>query len=405
VAATLYLRLTAADAAEWLLQGPGAGTGVRRGTLAELAAAAAGCKLVLLAPAADVLLIQAKLPTRQRQRMLRALPYALEERLADEVENLHFAAGRADDDGVAAAVVERGRLQGWLGQLVAAGLRPDAVLPESLGVPVGAQSWGLLLEAGGGLLRSGPSSACSLDPLNAAELLRLALEQAGEARPGSLRLFDAGAEPALLEALAAVCAEAGVELRREAGEALPLLVRHLDPNARIDLLQGEFSRREQLGQSLRLWRPAAAMLAALALLQGGMAMLHYRDLTAQDRRLRAQIEQLYRHTFPDAKRVVNARLQMQQRLKALSSDGHGGGLAPLLARAAPVLARTAGLQLRALRYRDGALEVDLGIGNLRSLDGLKQALLAAGGLAVSIDAANAQNGRVDGRLTLRGVGA
>jgi general secretion pathway protein L len=75
------------------------------------------------------------------------VPYALEEHLAADIEELHFAIGKRAGDSLRApvAVVARALLQEWLTTLRAAGLEPSAIyadsdlLPENTGQAVALQ--------------------------------------------------------------------------------------------------------------------------------------------------------------------------------------------------------------------------------------------------------------------------
>ena len=52
-------------------------------------------RIVVLVPGEEVALHEARVPGHNRQRVLRVVPYALEEELASDVEDLHFALGRS----------------------------------------------------------------------------------------------------------------------------------------------------------------------------------------------------------------------------------------------------------------------------------------------------------------------
>ena len=65
---------------------------VHAGALTDAASEAPGQRIVVLVSGADCLLTRVSIPGGSRQKLLRAVPYALEEQLSEEVENLHFAA-------------------------------------------------------------------------------------------------------------------------------------------------------------------------------------------------------------------------------------------------------------------------------------------------------------------------
>jgi len=172
----------------------------------------------------------------------------------------------------------------------------------------------------------------------------------------------------------------------------------------INLLQGDFSRKEQLGRLWRPWRASAALLGAWLLLQGGMAISSYLSLSAEEQQLYAAIEQVYRDTFPESRNVVNPQVQMERKLAELKSGGSGSAFAVLLAASGPVLKEIDGLQLRNLRYKQDELELELELKDLPSLDRLKEALQQRQ-LAVDIRGASTRDNRVESRIALREAGA
>ena len=173
--------------------------------------------------------------------------------------------------------------------------------------------------------------------------------------------------------------------------------------ATINLLQGAFSRREQLGKLWRPWRATAVLLAVWLLLMGSEAIVDYKNLVAEEGRLYQAVEQVYRDTFPEAKNVVNPKVQMEQKLKEFSGGSNGGAFVALLGASGPVIGGAKGVELRNLRYRQGELELELQLADLPALDALKETLQQQG-LEVEIRNATSRNDRVEGRLAIRGMG-
>ena len=102
MAEVLTIRLnTDADTASWLvLDAAGARAGpVAHGPLREAADLAAQRRVIALTPADQVLVTQVDLPVRGAARMRQALPFAMEEQVAEDLELMHFAAGRRAPDG------------------------------------------------------------------------------------------------------------------------------------------------------------------------------------------------------------------------------------------------------------------------------------------------------------------
>lgn len=398
----LILRLDDTDTARWCRATTPAD--VRHGPLHAAAADAAGRPLTVLVPASAVLLTSARVPSRRHAQVQQALPYALEEQLGTDVTELHFALGpRGAGDAVAAAVVARARMDQWRQALATAGLAPRHLLPEVLALPFAADAWTLLLEDRGFLLRTGPAQGHGLEMDALEHLLGQALAQAGEGRPRRLRCIDCRSERTALPVLADLCQTHGVELVEEPApaQALTLLAAGAAPVS-LDLLQGGYGPQEHWGRLWRPWRTAAALLALLLALQGGLAGYRYWQLSTEEADLAARIEQVYRSTFPEARRVVDARAQMEQRLTQLQQAGGGDEFQRLLTRSGSLLGQAPQLSLHALNYRPGVLELDLQAPDLSALDRLRQSFATAG-LRAEIDTADSSGGQVRARLIVRGA--
>src|SRR5271163_2773681 len=136
---TLLLRLPSPgqDETEWLVLDD-----------ATDAAAASG-KVVALAPATQILLAEPELPPGSGLKLARAVPFALEEQLTEDVDQLNFAIGRRrPSGGTPVAVVSRAVLQGWLSALAGAGLDASAIYPDISLMPENPAQTVLWLEKG-----------------------------------------------------------------------------------------------------------------------------------------------------------------------------------------------------------------------------------------------------------------
>jgi len=389
--------------AAWTAAGEGE---VRRGPLAEAAGAAAGRPLWVLIPAEAVLLTRVRAPTRRRSRLRQAVPYLLEERLAQDVEALHFALGRpARDGGVPVAVVERTRMEGWLESLAGAGLRPQALVPDALALPWEPGAWSLAAEEDSGrvLVREGREAGWAAEAELLPALLGRALHRsggrAGEGRPERLRLWvpEGAAEPPLPPLPED---HPAVERQPPPASLLALQAAALTrEGVPLDLLQGGYGAGERLGRAWRPWRAAALLLAAALAGQAALAAWEVRELDRRLAALEAEAARLLRRAFPEVRRVVAPRVQMERRLEALRAGGREPELLGLLDRLGQALAAVPGARLERLRYRRGELRLALRLKDLQALEALKARL--AGDLAVQVLGADSGEGGVRARLLLR----
>lgn len=352
--------------------------------------------VVVLAPAEDVRLCEARVPGRNRQKVLQAIPYALEEQLAEDVEGLHFAIGPLQESGeYPVAVVSQQRMEAWLASLSTLQLVPDEMVSEIQVLPIEAGSWSMLVDDGRALVRSNSYAGFATDTSTVSTLFELYAGQ--ESAPQRVQVYgntiiDLGV----------------VDVEMDAGDLSPLqlMAWGWKQKTAINLLQGKYSQKEDIKQLLSPWRATAALLVAglvLALVSVGVDS--YR-LSHQNEALSAQIEQLYKKTFPNAKRVVNARAQMEQQLKRLQlqSGTSQTDFIALLGETGNVIKRTQGVEISAASFRDGRLDLELAVDNLQILDKLKQELVASGRLQAEIQSATTEAGqKVKSRLRVKGV--
>lgn len=402
----LLIRLSEGGDARWaVVAGDGTLVGAEgSGPLEAVRPHLNGRPVTVLVPTADVLLVEADLPVRNRQRLLQALPYALEDSLAEEVEGLHFAVGRrASGGGVAVAAVARERLESWLAALREVGVSPERMVPDVLAVPRPAGEWHVLVESDRALVHTGPDEGFAADRGNLPLLMRASLEEAEGARPQ--RIVVGGQDPSAVVEVSAAVADLVDSTVPEPTPvpALATLARGLSEPGALDLLQGAYDRRASLAAQLRPWRLALALALVWLLVEVGPRAYDYHRLEAEREALTLRGKALFHDALPGAQRMVNPRVQMERVLKGLrQSSTSSDSFLALLAATGQVLSRSPALaRLLSLNYRGGRLDLDVDASDVQALDRLKQDLERETGLQVEIQTANTRDGRVQSRLQLR----
>ncbi len=378
----------------------GAGEGlsaVQEGSISEAAADANGRRVVVLVPSMDVLLTHAKVPSKNRQRVEKAVPYALEEQLAGDIEDSHFALGAPTDDDYPVAVVSHDQMEAWLEVCTEAGLQPDVLMPDLLALPQDEEHWGVLVQHDYAVVRTGTMKGFACEQENLVSLLPLMTEAE---LPELIPVSDCGA---MLEA-----AGFRVQSIEESRDALQYMAEQLAQGIALNLLQGPYSRREQLSRLWRPWRVTAALLAAQLVVVCVYYGIQYYRLGKEQTMLSAKTEEVFRAALPDVRKMVNPRAQMEQRLKALQGSGGSTEFAflAMVEQAGPALRGTNGVEVQGANYRDGQLDLELTVDNLQLLDQLKQSLSNNTGLVADIQSATADADRkVKSRLRISGVGS
>ncbi len=406
----LLLRLprTPGEPASWLVaDAHGAPAGPpQSGPLHLAVARAAGRRLCVLVPGSDVLLAEPEVPGRVGAKLAQLVPYALEEQLADDIEELHFALGKrpADSTRASVAVVRRALLEEWLGVLNASGLKPETLHAESDLLPENPGQAVMLFDDDTVTVRPAGGAPVTLpaDALDEA----LAIAQSGDGPASGARgLIVYGGETEWerhgAQVEAARSRFEGVKIQLLTAGPLALLAQRLPSAGPINLLQGAYAPTATQAVGLRAWRLAALLLAALVGLHVAGKVAELQLLKAREHKLDAAIRETFHTALPREPVASDPRHRMEQRLAAVR--GAGGGLLPALQALAQARDSAPGTSVQSLSYKGGALDLQLAAPDAASLDRLSQSLRSNGWQADLTGGNNAASG-YEGRVQMHASG-
>lgn len=400
----LTLRPLGEEIWAWVLQ-TASGTQSAQGVLAAMPRPVAGTRLRLLLPGDWVTHTSVTMSAKSPRLIAQALPFALEESIAEDVEQVRIAHGvRAADGTLQARVVNRARLDAWLVTLAAQGLAPDAIFSELDAIPKPHEGWVLLpLDDTQVLARSSSDEAMRLD---AAWLATLLPEDA------TVHVVD----------VAAMDCAAGWQVTREPAPqgAWVWLHQHLREADSIDFLAGQ-GRGKAWGESLRPWAVPAALAASIVLAQLGLMLMQTQQSQQHIKTMQAEIEREAREAVPEVKRWVNPLTQLRQMAKSGGgASGAAGEFLPLLAILSPALSAQPAVKLGNLRYQagtqpggkpgktgannSGTLDVQLTATDAAALDAMQTVFKSQPRVQAELGGLRAEGGQAEARLRLKEMG-
>jgi general secretion pathway protein L len=277
---------------------------------------AEGMQVVAIAPAQAVTLHWVALPDLAPAQARAAASLLAAETSTGPLGALHVALSSADSDGRRTmALVDRGRMAGWLARLNALGLDPDMMAPAALLLP--APDDGFIRGAiGGRRVVRGIDSAFAEDDVIAPMIL------------------------------------AGAVVAEAADEPLDRAVDHCP----VDLRQGQFARVRRFGVDWKLVRRLAVLagIAALLLLATSIVRIAHYSLAADAAERRA--EALAQQALPPGVRSGDPVASMASRLAGL--QGAGGGFSALAGGVLGALQTAPNVDLAQMNYgEDGSLRI------------------------------------------------
>ncbi|MET1079158.1 MAG: type II secretion system protein GspL [Pseudomonas sp.] len=335
--------------------------------------------LSLVVPAEACSAFAVSLPTQKERWLRQALPFAVEELLAEDVEQTHLALGERMADGRYRVIaLRRSLLSAWLKQLQAAGLTVLTIYLDADLLPR-EHSQLLLLE--------------DRALLGGADEARLAF--AADAWPSVLGHF-----PGALQVHGqAPQAPTGIDDYQCLEDPYRWLAQ--GRAKAVNLAQGDFAVKAP-SSGAGPWKPLLAVAGLWALLQLGFNLGQSWYLERQADAYAAASRALYQELFPQDTRIVNLRAQFAEHL-AQGNGGGVGGFLPLLNQTSSVLGGEPGLSVEQLDYSQtrGDLALQVRAADFAALEQLRQRLSDAG-MAVQLGSANREENGVTARVVIGG---
>jgi general secretion pathway protein L len=415
---TILLRLPAPgqEDAEWLsIDDTGVpATARQRGPLSLAAAVSRSAHVIVAAPATQILLAEPELPPGSGVKLARAVPFALEEQLTEDVDHLVFALGkRRSTGGTPVAVVSRSVLQEWLAQLAAAGIKPVAIYADMSLLPPNPGQTVLWLE-GSRLSVRRPGKlpfAVELTPVTEALIVAGVI-----ADPLAEHSGANVAESAILYATREDWAKVQNEVEKLVDQfeslkiqllpdgPLPWLARNVADTDAVNLLQGEFAQTTDYDARWRRWRMVAALAVGLLVVHVAAEAVQLRHAKRDAAALDTQIAQVFAAAMP-AEQMQNARRQMQMRLDRIRHSGPGSEyFLRSLQALSGALAATPKTSIDSMSYREDALDMKVTAPGLAELSQLTQ-LVGERGLTAEIQSSTAVGSGVEAHLQVRAAGS
>ncbi len=389
----LLIRIDAAGAVrDWCISDErGASPGAQRGVPAPSVLAAAR-DIIVLAPQEAFLVADVTLAAKSREQLARALPFALEDLLIDSVEALHFASARGEGDHHAAAAVRRDQLAAWIAKLAEQGIAPDALLPDALALPPSDDDIALLVDGTRCLLAFADGRALAV-PHDDVGLLFSHLTVPTDAE-GAIRVrrYCSPVKPPI----------AGCVIDDDSAYSHPLLALSagLAETVWPNLLIGAFAPRHR-GAGAQRWWKIAAVLAVLGLVTAFAALAGERWLlTRRLTAVRTEMTRVFQTAFPDQTKIVDPAAQMHGEYNKRTAEGAADDALALAARVAPILGSNPQNTIRAMEFRNGALEITVLANEVSAIDRMREAAAAIPGLTAEVASANTSERGVEGRLRI-----
>jgi general secretion pathway protein L len=424
----LYIRLgtNAKDVVHWLIFSDdqegiiASGELPNANALEQLAEKAKQREVITFVPTSDISLKSLTVPSKSSKAMRLAVPYMLEDELAQDVDELFFAYSDIKIVGSAhncfVAIIESAQLALWQGWLKSADITCKKMIPDVLAMPLTNEvNVGSAIVLGEQILiRQGQWQGITIDsntwPLISQSLSGTQTEEKINSEQKSVTDNDSNNEVPNSFSLNAysILPETIAKLTINAmPEELPLALLAATYNhekaGKFNLLQGDFKVKEQRSPVLKSWFLAACIAMFALLLNVGIKGAELMQLHSQQAEIEDQIITTYKKAFPKTKRVrvSTIRSQLKQKLKEVGGASGESGFLAILTQVQPALALVPEIKPQTLKFDGKRNEIRMQAiaSDYQYFDKLKIALEESN-LTVSMGAQNNQGDQISGSFSI-----
>ena len=345
-----------------------------------------------VAPADTTTFHQVEVPTRKRSNMLAAVPFAMEDSLSEDIDQLHFTVmDWAPDSPAQVAVLSRQTLEDWLETFKTGGAKLDAIIPEQYLLPIHPDSNATLVRQPDEhyVIKTGPYQGFECD------------QDAFE--------YWWGDENNHLLELAVNDQELAAKLIADEGEHVSHWAIGEDFRGWIEqaptqldsapsLLHDDFEPEHlKPGSS---WLNIAAGLAVCALLlMAGSQWVEASKLQKRYEANQENIRKLFDEAFPGEEYLNLPRRQIAS-LLSISEDDPADEIFQYLLEVSVEAAATNNAELEEINYRDQQLQIGISAPNFAALEKLANQINNLDGLQALLVSSGARDQRVTGQVKI-----
>ena len=381
---------------------------ISSGSLDDLTELAQNHQSIVLLNSQCLHINELQLPTQNMQKMLKAVPFAIEEFIADDIEKLHFVVSKQKSSNTTSVVgINRSTLQKIIDNFQAADIFIDKIIPDALCLAANDQQWAALNYQNHSYLQTSQLNGMMIPDDALPYALKSKLDDEATVKPEKLLLFCESENTSALDLEHLEIDDDDIELVNIVYNAHPLVVfcGNYKQASKLNLLQHDFKIKSKSFGYWQQWRLAAALAAIWLVLHLSVTAFQYNQVKAENIVVKNKIEKIYKTAFPKSRKINNPRKQMEQKLNALKSanGSAGSGLLFLLEKSFSGLDQeTKDITFQSITYRNNRMDIGLDSKNLQAIENLNKKINTNNTIKAEISSSSSEKDKVKGNIRIEG---
>lgn len=376
-------------------------------------------QVIVMVPSAEVLTTSVDIPVKGA-KLHAALPYALEEYVADDVDDLHFAAGQKRASGrTPVSVVSQQNMERWQSMLDDAGIHPVSMVADSYGLARIPGTISMLLAENQVFINDGNNVELVMQDVTPGD----ALAAIGALDDGVPEETDDPDSPVQLPRHVLVYCEPEADaryqhdwiaIRQELDSidvkilpdgVMPRLAVTVATGTGVNLLQGRYATKKEYRGIFKPWRYAAMLLMGFFLIGIAAKGTAYYLLAKQEAELRQAFNAEYQQIVPGAPETDDP----ERVIESLRRRTGTSTVAPVFLQAMEDLSRaldqSSEAKIQAISFRGGVVDMRVTAPNVTTLDNIQRVISEGGKFAAVIQSTDQVGDSINSRIQIEETGS
>lgn len=317
---------------------------------------------IVLIASDNLTIHQTDIPSQSTRQLHQAIPYALEDELASDLNSCEFCLFHTDNGSQFTAVINQEYWNSLLKQF--SSMRLTAIVPDIFALPYATNSWSILLIESRAIIRTGRYLGFTLDR----DLLEYFLSESIKSIPDKPKYLNIYAR----ENVKLTSDFIQVQQHKIENE-FAFLLENLTTVTQYNCLSGK-ARQPSLALSPALPRISLGLLgvASACFLLGHF--WQYKHLSSINDQYETEITHVYRQVFPNATQVIAPKVRFQRELNRLRENVSGGKVQRLLQAVAPAILNNKNVLVQEAHFANGQLRLKFSAQSIGDLEKVSKTL-------------------------------
>ena len=296
-----------------------------------------------------VTLRKVSLPKSQHQHRQTIIPQILEDEVNEDINDLHFVCGqRIDNHYVYVAIIQKQIIEKVLADFKQYQLDIHSLLPDNLSLHFQDDQCTLYVDSQVTQCRVEPQLAYHFDTSNVDYFIQRLIPD----KNTIINLFVNQQD----KDITLNWDDSKIKIHSRENNSTSLPEEKLQS---INLLQGQFATRSNFSKYWPQTKLIIILLLASTIIHLLSTYLDTQDLRHQSTQYKEKSYQLFREKFPNEKRIINLKAQVQQQLSQLQENQQHESFFNLLSIVSPIIVKSSAVNLTQLNFDQNTQQLHL----------------------------------------------